>query len=141
MERGSLGLQQAVVFAAAEEEATCAEVLEVGHAGVGEWLAVGRFLARALHPSEEAVGMDALLLQCRPGAVAGGSVLLGGQQSLADAPAHAVEEEGGARELGAGIVVADEADVPQSVLALAFEQGLAHTHEVLAQQRTLSLEL
>ena len=53
---------------------------------------------------------------------------------MIDAPAHAVEEEGGAREFLACEVVACEAYVPHSVLTLALQQGLAHLHEVLSEE-------
>ena len=90
--------QQFVILAATEKEAAGAVVLEVGDAGVAERLSVGRLLAGALHPAEEAVGMHAVALQCLPGAVASRAILLRWQQTMIDAPAHAVEEEGGARE-------------------------------------------
>ena len=69
-----------------------------------------------------------------PGAVACRTVLLGLQETFLNAPAHAVEEEGGTRQLLPAVVGRrHHARVPQSVLALTCQDGLAHQQEVLLQ--------
>ncbi len=74
--------------------------------------------------------MNAVALDGGPCLVADGPVLLGFEQSVPDAPAHAVEKQCRACKLLALIVVRHQAHVPQAVLALARGEGLAHHDEV-----------
>lgn len=85
--------QKTVIFCCPEEETAGAVVLEIGYAGIGHGLAVGRFLTRSLHISEESVGMYAVVFQRVPCTVAHGTVVLGLEQAVVDAPCHAVKEE------------------------------------------------
>ena len=102
-----------VVFCAAEEEASCAVVLEVGNLRVGERLAGGGILAGALRPTEEAVGMHTVAYESLPGTITNGTVDVGLEESLLDATCHTIEEECGARHLLAAIVgIRNEAGVP-----------------------------
>ena len=73
-------------------------------------------------------------LQGTPCLVAGRAILLVFQNTVLDAPCHAVKEEGCSCHLRSGIVdVAHQAGVPESVLMLTFQQRLAHQDKVLLQ--------
>ena len=73
-------------------------------------------------------------LQSLPSLVAGRTVLGIFQQTMLDAPCHAIEEEGRTCHFRAGIVcITNQAGVPESVVVLAFQQCLAHQEKVFFQ--------
>ena len=127
-------LHHSRIFRSAEQPATRTIVLEVRHLVIAERLSGRRILTRALVPTEEAVGMYAGH-KCPPGLVAGRPIVSGGEQSVAYAPAHAVEEERRARHLRTAIGSRRvKADIPEAVGTLTVQQRLGHCEEVLLQQ-------
>ena len=126
-----LRLHHPRIFRSAKQPATRTIVLEVGHLVIAERLTGRRILARALVPAKEAIGVNTGH-ECPPGLVAGWPVAGGSEQSMADAPAHAIEEERGARHLRAAVGSRRvEADIPKAVGTLTTQQCLGHREEVL----------
>ena len=73
--------------------------------------------------------------QCLPSLIAGRTVAGGSEQSVTDAPAHAVEKERGARHLRTAIGCGGvKTDIPKAISTLAMQQSLGHSEEVLLQQ-------
>ena len=119
-----------VDLAAGQQKQSQSEIIEVGHAGVRDRLAIGRFAAGGLFIAEEAVVRAGAMVQrtdgqCVPTVDDGGKVGVGIEAAVEDAPGHSVSEAGCAAGFRAGIIVGvAEIHIPETVRPLhRFDRG------------------